>query len=471
MFARLRSARPRVSVALAIVFTLPFVQVLPTRQALGHDDEDGDKGDLTTGGEGSAAGTVFAAVNINQLGHVPKAVMGAGASERGSDLWGWTDSVSGDEYALVGMTNGTAFVDVSDPVNPVYLGRLPTHTGSKAWRDIKVYADHAYIVSDSNGAHGMQIFDLTRLRNVSGPPLTFTEDARYSGFNEAHNIVINEDSGFAYAVGGETDAGGLHILDLSNPISPVHVGSYAGDGYTHDAQVVTYHGPDTAHQGREIALAFNENTVTIVDVNDKTAPVQLSRTGYPNVAYTHQGWLTEDHAYLLQNDENDEKDLSAVDATRTHVWNVQDLDIPIYIGFDEHSGVESIDHNLYTLGNLAFEGNYTSGMRVVDISNIAASTADVNGRIDELDTVAWIDTHPAKDSRTSFDGVWSVYPYFSSGNILIGDRNEGLIIVSLDIPEPGTFALIALASIVPGRRSRKHGSLNVSRSETRSHGL
>ena len=79
----------------------------------------------------------------------------------GNDIWGWFDTTTGNEYALVGMTDGTAFVDVTNPENPVFLGRLPTQTQSSTWRDIKVYQDHAYVVADNAGAHGMQVFDLT----------------------------------------------------------------------------------------------------------------------------------------------------------------------------------------------------------------------------------------------------------------------------------------------------------------------
>ncbi len=59
----------------------------------------------------------------------------------GNDIWGWTDPATNREYALVGLVNGTAFVDVTNPVTPVFLGTLPTQTVSSTWRDIKVYAN------------------------------------------------------------------------------------------------------------------------------------------------------------------------------------------------------------------------------------------------------------------------------------------------------------------------------------------
>ena len=92
-----------------------------------------------------------------------------------NDIWGWTDPQTNREYAIVGMSNGTSFVDISNPENPSYLGRLPTQTSNSTWRDIKVYQNHAFIVSEASG-HGMQVFDLTELRNISSPT-TFSNTA------------------------------------------------------------------------------------------------------------------------------------------------------------------------------------------------------------------------------------------------------------------------------------------------------
>ncbi|MEE9343542.1 MAG: choice-of-anchor B family protein [Gammaproteobacteria bacterium] len=385
-----------------------------------HDDPISEKGDLSLGGGGT--GGPFTAFNVELTAQLPHTSMGgAGSNIRGADIWGWTDALDNKEYALVGRTDGTAFVDITDPYNPVYLGSLATHTGITAWRDVKVYADHAYIVSDNNGSHGLQIFDLTNLRNIANPPTTFAETAHYSGFTEAHNIAINEATGFAYIVGANTYSGGLHFLDLSNPINPILAGGYAGDGYTHDTQVVTYQGPDIFYTGNEIAFSANEDTLTVVDVTNKAAPVMLSRIPYLNSSYTHQGWLTEDQAYFISNDELDERNNPNINFTRTHIWDVSDLDSPFHLGFYE-AQVQSIDHNLYVHDGLIYAANYTTGLRILEPLELANA---------QLQEVAYIDTHPSKDSLTAFDGAWSVYPYFSSGSVIIGDRDEGLVIVRL----------------------------------------
>ena len=70
------------------------------------------------------------------------------------------------------------------------------------------------------------------------------------------------------------------MIDISNPLVPGNAGCFSADGYAHDAQCVVYNGPDAAHQGGEICFNANEDTLTIVDVANKAAPVQLSRTGY-----------------------------------------------------------------------------------------------------------------------------------------------------------------------------------------------
>ena len=151
---------------------------------------------------------------------------GGASNVLANDCWGWTDPQDGTEYAICGLTNGTSFIDISDPGNPIYLGKLPTQTGNAAWRDMKVYANHCYIVSDGNGDHGMQVFDLTQLRTASRTtPTTFSNTAWYDGgIGSAHNVAINEDTGFAYIVGSGRASGGLHVVDLSNPTQPVEAG-------------------------------------------------------------------------------------------------------------------------------------------------------------------------------------------------------------------------------------------------------
>jgi choice-of-anchor B domain-containing protein len=321
------------------------------------------------------------------------------------------------------MTTGVAFVDISTPTAPVFLGNLPTQTVESIWRDIKVYQDHAYIVADNAGAHGMQVFDLTRLRGLAAPQ-NFTADVVYGDFENAHNIVINEDTGFAYAVGTNTCAGGLHFIDITTPNNPLFAGCYTLSD-THDSQCVVYQGPDADHSGREICVNFNGRDlgrdgdgVEIVDVTDKSSPLRIWADVYPEIGFAHQGWLTEDHRFLLVGDELDESNFAV--PTRTHVFDVSDLDAPVYV-FAYEAATVSIDHNLYVLGNRVFQANYTSGLRILEFADLSNQ---------ELMEVAFFDTYPASDA-TDFSGAWSVYPYLPSGNIIVGDRTNGLFVLSV----------------------------------------
>jgi len=343
-----------------------------------------------------------------------------------NDIWGWTDPLTGIEYALLGLREGTAFIDLSNPQEPLYLGHLPSHTRASLWRDIKVYDGYAFIVSEAR-RHGMQIFDLTKLRDVGGDPVTFEEDAHYSRIASAHNIVINEETGFAYVVGasegGETCGGGLHMINIQDPRTPVFVGCFQdmgtgrqNTGYTHDAQCVIYHGPDEEHQGKEICFAANETALSIADVTDKTAPVSISAPTYPNVAYAHQGWLDDEHRYFYTNDELDELN-GLVDQTRTLIWDVADLDDPILVR-EYLADNASTDHNFYIRGDLMYQSNYVSGLRILDISDRENPVL-----------VSFFDTVPGSPDEAGFGGSWSNYPFFESGIIVVTSRMEGIFIL------------------------------------------
>lgn len=360
---------------------------------------------------------------VDLMAFMPIASIGGGANV--ADLWGWTDPLTGREYALVGRSTGTAFVDITDPANPVYLGNLPSHNGgSYLWREIKVYDHYALIVADNSSAtnHGMQVFDLHQLRNVPSPPQTFTESAHYPGFSNGHNIVVNQETGFAYRTGGESLScnSGLHMINIQNPLAPTFAGCFTLDGYVHDAQCVVYHGPDVTYQGHEICMGSDTDTLTIVDVTNKSVPVMVSRTTYPGFGYTHQGWFTENQVYFLLDDELDEQQFAH--NTRTRIWDVSNLDAPFVSGI--YTGpTTAIDHNLFIKGNYAYEANYRAGLRILDIANVALGA---------LNEVAFFDVDPLSNAQT-FSGAWGNYPFFASGTVIVSSMYQGLFILRPDL--------------------------------------
>lgn len=377
--------------------------------------------------DGSADG--FGCDHVDLVSFVTDEDLGMERGIRTNDLWGWTDPDTGKEYALVGRNDGTSFVDLSDPVNPVVVGFLPRTAGSppSIWRDIKVYKGYAFIVSDQAGHHGVQIFDLKQLGGVADPPAVFEETAHYDRIYSAHNIVIDEETGFAYTVGnsqgGETCGGGSHIINIQDPTHPKFAGCFAhegtgraGTGYTHDAQCVVYRGPDERYDGHEICFASNETAVSIADMSDKSNPVIVARGDYPNPGYTHQGWLSEDQRYFFVDDELDEIN-GTTDGTRTLIWDVAELDDPVLVN-EYVSANKASDHNLYVKGNLMYQSNYVSGLHVVDVSNVEAPI-----EVGHFDTVPWGSDKPG------FGGSWSNYPFFKSGLIIVSSGEEGLFVL------------------------------------------
>jgi choice-of-anchor B domain-containing protein len=390
---------------------------------------------------------------MDDIGGGPDSIYGG----PGNDVWGWTDPETGGRWVIAGRANGTAFVDASKPRDPVFVANTPAQGATELHSDIKVYRNHAFIVKDGPG-NGIQVVDLTRLRDIDygDAPVTIRPDAVYHGISNAHDIAINEATGFAYAVGATTPVtatspcheGGLHIVDIRSPKNPTYAGCFDDEGYVHDTQCVVYHGPDVRYQGRE--LCFNSNpgssigdAVTIVDVTDHANPVMVGQVfeGEP-ATYSHQGWLTPDQRYFLHDDESDNG--SSEDAiegrTRTRVFDVTDLENPVLQSV-YHGETRSPAHNLYTRGRFMYNANYIDGLRIVDLTDIdepgdefapeTPSAVDNQGMVE----VACFDTDPFRndmgvfaDGRTAWGASWSNYPYFSGGIVAVSGL-DGLFLV------------------------------------------
>lgn len=389
--------------------------------------------DIITGGEvrctdGQASG--FDCGNVDLQAFLPVSEIGGDVTESVSDLWGWTDPESGREYALVGRSGGAAFVDVTDPSMPVYLGAVEANRSGA--RDLKVYNDHLFFTGDGAGEHGLVVFDLTRLRDVENAPVSFEPDAVYDGIASAHNLIIDTDAGFAYPVGasggGETCGGGLHMVDIRDPVNPTFAGCYTDTegliyaGRTHDGQCVVYDGPDENFSGRQICFASNETVLRIVDVTDKENPQPIAAISYPGRAYIHQGWLTDDHRYFYLDDELDEL-VGNTDQTRTLILDLEDLTDPVVAG-EYFASSAATDHNLYVKGDRMYQANYRAGLRVVDISD----------RENPVE-IGYFDTTPYDNNPPGFAGAWTAYPFFESGTVIVSSRNEGLFILKPRLPE------------------------------------
>jgi len=383
----------------------------------------------------------YPCLNVDLLSFIDFDGLGCSGAQ-GNDIWGWTTDDSGvvRDFAIFCCTNGVSYVEITDPTNPKVIGITKTASTASTWRDVKVFKNHAYIVSEARN-HGMQVVDLTLLLNQKAPGpnnqifavANYTDQMGSTTQRSTHNIAINEETGIAYLVGCKTCAGGLLMVDISTPWNPQYAGCYSADGYTHDTQCVIYRetSPDERWHGKEICFALNEDTLTIVDVTDKKNPVMISRVPYYGARYTHQGWLTKNQKYLLVDDELDEM-YNTYDTTKrtvTYVWDVSNLGAPRDI-YQFQSPVQSIDHNQYTEEDYVFQANYASGLRIWN---------GMNGEIAEPtwrpSLVGFFDVHPDADVA-DFYGSWSTYPYFASANnkntIVVSSIEKGLFVLNFD---------------------------------------
>jgi len=312
-------------------------------------------------------------------------------NSRYSDIWGYVDG-EGREYAIMGGYYGTHVIEVTAPLFPVIVGFIPGP--ESIWRDIKVHDHYAYVVTEGGGSgEGLQIIDLANVPNSVS--LVNTVDTY---FTTAHNIYI--DDGFAFVVGTE-GIGGIHLLDLSDPVNPVQTSYYTGSGYVHDVYVWS-----------DTIVACAASTYDLVDITDKSNPFKISESAALPGIYAHSGWMTEDKRYFVACEEFNQRDIT--------VWDLQDRTSWELVVPQWQMNTGSIVHNLFIKGNYAHISYYSDGYVILDISNPTQPLL-----------VGSYDTDPATSS--GFNGAWGCYPYLPSGNTIIADINTGLFILSYDI--------------------------------------
>ncbi len=356
----------------------------------------------------------FASQGIDQLAHIPLSGF-TPVPGNGNSCWGYV-SPSGREYALMGLANQVAFVEITNPNGPVIRASI-AHTNS-LWADVKSHGAFAYVGNEAGG--GIQVIDMT---NIDTGPASLVTSITAGGLATTHTLAVDNASGFLYAAGANLNGGSLIAYSLANPAAPVEVGRWTsaqGGVYIHEMQVVTYTtGP---YAGKQIAFAFcGGNGLKIVDVTNKGAMALMATNLYPSLNYCHQGWLNDARTLLYVNDEIDGP-AEGVPYDLTRVFSVTNLSAPAQVGTFSAGVSGAIDHNNYVRGRYLYQSNYTSGLRVLDLQTNPLSPTEV----------AWIDTYPANNNPT-YDGTWNNWPFYPSGTIIISDIQEGLFVVRTNL--------------------------------------
>ncbi len=319
-------------------------------------------------------------------------------SETANDIWGYTDT-AGNEYAIIGLQNGTSIVDVTDPdsVEELFFIEGP----NSIWRDMKTFNDHAYITHDyteDSVGTGLLIIDLIDLpASIDTHTWTGNDSLEYT---RAHNIYIDE-NGIVYLFGSNLFEGGAIFLDVNDdPMVPEYVGNYSTH-YIHDGFVRG----DTMW-----ASEIYEGIFTVVNVSNKQNPITIASNETP-FRFTHNCWLSDDGHFLFTTDERSGAPVAAYDVS--DLSNIKETD-----QYFSSPGSGVIPHNVTVLNNFLIISYYRDGVRVVDATD--------PGNLVETE---YFDTSPF-DPDDGFQGCWGVYPYLPSGNILASDREEGLFVLT-----------------------------------------
>lgn len=320
-----------------------------------------------------------------------------------ANICGYVDSL-GNEYALVGASQGMSIVDVTNPSAPVEVIQIPGP--DNLWKEIKVRGKYAYVTTEGGG--GLQIVNMSSLPNTAGITYhNYTGDGAIAGqLNTIHALHI--DGNYVYLYGSNLFDGGAVALDLTDPWNPTYAGNYmqgvsSSDHYVHDGYVRN----DTLYAGH-----IYTGRCSVVDFTNKSAPVELANFTTPSV-FTHNTWLSTDSKTLFTTDEVNNSFLTSYDIT--NLSSIQELD-----RIQSNPGSGSIVHNTHIInvgGNdYAVTSWYKDGFTIVDA-----------GRPQNLVQVGNYDTYTI-GSGGGFEGDWGVYPFLPSGTIVVSNIDEGLFV-------------------------------------------
>jgi choice-of-anchor B domain-containing protein len=411
----------------------------------------------------------FACQNVSLHAHLPLDQLKP-SSLRGNDVWGFVDLNTGREYAFMGLQNGVAVVDVTNPAAPEQIAFA---TGSSTtWRDIKVYQRYdsaakrwrayAYVTADN-------VQDFLMVLDLSGLPNGVERVNFSSDFRAAHNsYLLNTDYTFGLAQrnevprlgisGGEggSPRGSHRLYSLAQPRAPA-LASAGNQRYSHD--MASFAVADSrknsdcvnavAASACEVVADFSETHLDVWDVTNSASPQLLVSHAYTNRGYTHSGWWSEDGRYVYLHDELDEQNHSL--NTTLRVFDMSNLRAPFLAG-TWTGPTRAIDHNGFAKGNRYYISNYSEGLTVLDTTNPASPQR-----------IGYFDTYPT-GSPVSFVGAWGVYPFFASGTIAVGDINTGLYLLKNEALQSPNGTLAFVNRTVAGAEGQQV-SLTVSRSD------
>ena len=322
---------------------------------------------------------------------------------RYNSVWGYAQG--GKEYAIMGATTGTYFIDVSNPVSPVQLDFVPGKRSGCIWREYKTLGKYLYAVSDDQKPNSLQIIDMSYLPDS----VHLVYDSK-NLFERAHTLFI--DGNYLYC-GSVTTATPVYYsmaaYSLANPESPVFIRNLHDDDPSFPTVHDMYVRHDTVYAscGYDALHIYKFNGAVFTSIGDLVS--------YPDKGYNHSSALTANGKMLVFTDE-----VPASMAVKA--IDVSDMN-NIQLKSTFFSNVGATAHNPFIIGNdILVMAYYQDGLQIFDISDPA-----------NVVRTGYFDTYPQNGNvytSPAYAGCWGAYVDLPSKNILASDMQNGLFILN-----------------------------------------
>ncbi|MCA9312055.1 MAG: hypothetical protein KDA21_12660, partial [Phycisphaerales bacterium] len=233
----------------------------------------------------------------------------------------------GDSVLAIAGLQGGYLIDVSDPANPIQLNGITAEV-----YDVAIW-QHLLAVSHADGLSLIDISNPAAATWLSDTPAPLPYGG--SGTVTFHNGML-----FWSWQSDDFFTGEVVILDVTNPASPVELGSIAANFFVSEPQFKD-----------NIMLLSNDNSLRAIDISDVTHPTQVASLPLPGI---------DQEAALMGGL------LYRISTAGLTVFDVTDPASPVEIdnlvGFAADDGVSSIAGRLYLVG--------ASGLSVIDAGDM-----------------------------------------------------------------------------------------------------
>lgn len=359
----------------------------------------------------------YPSLNINLLAHINPETDATGTDSRKySGCWGWHQASKSKEYAIVGTSSQTYFIDVTNPTNPIIVDSVKAKHAGCTWREMKTYQNYCYIVSDDPPPNTFQIVDMQYL-----PDSVHVIHNATTYFERSHTIFIDNDKMYC---GSVTDAAGagystMRVYSLATPTAPILMRKLEQDISSTIIDVVhdMYVRNDTIY-----ASCGNKGFHILKLTSSNTFSLMQSYTGYAYSGYNHSSWQTDDRKTMVFADEVG----AHLPAKVIDVSNFNNITLLDTI----RSSYTATAHNPYIVGNRwCWLSSYQDGLYLYDISNPSNTT--IHG---------YFDTQP-QTGTNNYSGNWGAYPFLPSKIIIACDMQNGIFILEGDNTYKGSVGI------------------------------